>query len=91
MAEDSIKQLQRGLQTKTREEVWAQITYVTKAPRHGKSRKIKKVKAISLKKVMRIRMSRTATVLDKIGGDAEVEKSTKGLKSAQQGAAASSS
>ena len=91
MSSDSIKQLQRELQTKTREEVWAQITYVTRAPRHGKSRKIKKVRAVSLKKVMHMKRSRTATVLDKICGDPEVDKSSKVRKCAVKGAAASSS
>ena len=42
MTEDSIKQLQRELRTKTREEVWAQITYITKTPKHGKAGQLKK-------------------------------------------------
>ena len=50
MTEDSIKQLQRELRTKTREEVWSQITYITKTPKHGKARQLKKSLAKSCRK-----------------------------------------
>ena len=82
MTADSIKQLQRELQTKTREEVWRQITYITRAARVGSSRAIKKIKKIEKKRVMRIRRTKTASVLDSIGGDPIVEKITKPKKPA---------